>query len=44
MEEMKNQYEKAKIEISCFNDQDVVATSQIWGEGDGWVQDPFTQD
>ena len=44
MEHMKEQYEKPKVEICYFNDQDVLTMSQESGAGDGWVQDPFTQD
>ena len=43
MEQMKEQYEKTKIEISYFNEQDVLTTSQEPGAGDGWIKDPFTQ-
>ena len=42
MEKLKLQYEKPNVEISCFDDQDILTTSQ--GAGDGWVQDPFTRD
>ena len=44
MEHIKEQYEKLKVEISYFNDQDVLTASQGSGAGDGWVQDPFTKD
>ena len=40
----KEQYEKLKLEISCFSEQDILTMSQGSGAGDGWVQDPFTQD
>ena len=44
MEHVTEKYEKLEIEISYFNDQDVLTTSQGSGFGDVWVQDPFTQD
>ena len=44
MEKVKEQYEKPKVEISYFSNQDVLTTSQGSGGGDGWVQDPFIQD
>ncbi len=40
MENVKEQYEKPKLEITSFNDQDVLTTSL----GDGWVKDPFEED
>ena len=40
----KEQYEKLKLEISYFSEQDVLTTSQGSGAGDCWVEDPFTQD
>ena len=39
MENVKEQYEKPKLEITNFNDQDVLT-----GSGDGWVKDPFEED
>lgn len=44
MEHMKEQYEKPKVEIRYFNDQDVLTISQGSGAGDGWVKDPFIED
>ena len=41
---MKEQYEKPKLEIRYFNNQDVLTQSQELGAGDGWVKDPFAED
>ena len=41
---MKEQYEKLKLEIQYFNDQDVLTMSSESAAGDGWVKDPFAED
>ena len=41
---MKAQYEKPKLEMSYFNNQDVLTESQESGFGDGWAKDPFEEE